>query len=177
MAELEEIMPESEIRRITDRIDKLESEREFGETAVVQCREVQPRSSEFIGKGNNRCVFRKQGKIIKVARNRDGRTENKGGRVVMENVSQENRDAFIVPEGIDESNTVMLTEEADSVGDGEFVPVGAEDFYNEVDKKLREVYHEDGIHCNDWSFNDIGTKNGEPVLTDLGGCSPVNQQS
>ena len=95
----------------------------------------------------------------------------------MENVSQENRDAFIVPEDIDESNTVMLTEEADSVGEGEFIPVGAEDFYNEVDQKLKKVYNEDGIHCNDWSFNDIGTKNGEPVLTDLGGCSPVNQQS
>lgn len=48
MTELEEIMPESEIERITDRIDKLESEREFGETAVVQCREVQPRFGEFI---------------------------------------------------------------------------------------------------------------------------------
>lgn len=164
-------MPESEVGRLVDRIDTLENEREFGERKVADCREIQPTRSRLVGSGNNRCVFEKQGKIVKVARNRDGRTETEGARAVMENVSQENRDIFMMPEDIDKSNTVMVTEKADQIGGGRVI--GESNLIAVVDERLAEAYKEDKLHCNDIGYDDVGMKDEEPVLTDLGGCSKV----
>lgn len=151
-----------EIRELLDDTIEENAGVPYNDKERLQCEDVQPRNSEFVGAGRNRCVFETENHVVKVARWKQGRQENEGAKDVLMHASSDSRDAFAMPVAVDESNSVVIQEKAEVGG-----------VYQEVEDKLGEVYERDNLSCRDIGSGDIGRIEGKgSVLIDLGGCDP-----
>ncbi len=168
-------------QRVSNRIEANKAEMEerrrqgdrnwFSDRPMIQCEHIKPPGMELLGSGRNRCVFQAEdGVVAKVARTEDGIKENEGARTVINHVSDKHMDKFATPYDVNEDGTVMVAEQVRSV-DGNTPPPGGEHLFEQVQDNMHKVEQEDGVACDDIAWNDIGFKNREPVLADLGGCT------
>lgn len=149
-----------------DKLDRIQDEIINGKgLQKLTCDELQPEDSDFIAKGEGRCVFRKQGNIVKLARNHEGVIQNQGSREVFLRV-EENTEAFAMPKDIEEG-VVVVQEKAKPIHQGQ-----ERDAKLEIRGKLNRVEEEEGIVCEDVTPVNMGYISGKgTVLTDLGECA------
>lgn len=135
----------------------------------IDCQRVKPKDSKWLAKGNGRCAFEKQDKIIKIAYSRDGLEQNKGAKKVDKYVNY-NKDAFAMP--IATSEELIVQEKAET-NFSHTTPYKAE---QALKNKIDKVEDEDGVLCRDVHAapdNHGYIQSKGIVLTDLGLCNTV----
>lgn len=144
-------------------------------TRVADCSKLQPENSEFVSETTlgNRCVYTKDDNIIKIAVTKMGRKENSNARAVLENV-EKNTDVFAMPKEISENNNILIQEKVDtdvSKFKDESQPMHDQTpLKKRMEKKMDTVEKQDGVRCSDLYSDNLGVKNDELVLVDLGYC-------
>lgn len=148
----------------------------------LTCEEIQPQNSEYKGEGEARCVFEKEGNIIKIAKNHEGITQTQGAKAVHENVEGYD-DVLAKPKDVDERVGIIqekVTPYPETVEDDKVMEIAMaergisrkEPKNMRLNNKLVELRNTQGVHCeDDKNPYNWGVKGDNLVLIDLGCCT------
>lgn len=147
-----------------------------GGNYISNCGRLKPEDADRVGRGNGRCVFEKEGKIIKIAHSTEGIKQNKGAKKVEEHI-EKYEDSFAMP--IETSTEVVIKEKADTDVQKHYDEDNYAKIEGELIDKLDKVAEKDGVTCADVQAapDNHGYIDGKGiVLTDLGKCTKLGNQ-
>ena len=147
------------------------------------CEDVQPEGSKLVGEGKARCVFEKDGNIIKEPTSYLGVKQSEGARAVKENV-EEHTDKFAMPKKVVDGTVIQekVTPFKETVSDDRFqdlkdktldiITLNEGNERSKMKQNIREVTNDEGVYCSDIRKpSNWGIKDDKLVLVDLGECS------
>lgn len=173
----------SSVNNLVDQKIRQKVERDVVDSGgELTCDEIQPSNSEFKGEGEARCVFEKNGHIVKISKNQEGVIQTHGAQKVKDKV-EEHDDILAMPKDVKEGVAVVqekITPYSETVDDEKVNKLALqsrglsrlEPKHMRLNNKLVKLRQEDGVRCEDAKNpHNWGIKDSNLALLDLGDCS------
>lgn len=154
-------------------IDEVDNEINKYNSYIPYCDGVKPEDSDYIGSGIGRCVFEKDGKIVKIAKTEKGLQENTNAYNAKERI-ENHSDKFALPEAISRGGEVLIQEKVKPWKEDKTAEQIVDAKYDKAERfkeKIHGIQEDTGVKCGDLHKPaNWGVKDGETVLLDLGKC-------